>query len=324
MVKEATRTTTAQSPTGIHVANLNIEGYRGIRDLEIPRLGQVNLFAGENGCGKSSLLEAIVWMAAHQGVEHSHDHLHVESIARDEPEIDFYKDSPSKLGESIDSLGQHYIEGTKIEYVGKDRPHFSRKHDELFHHSEHGISPPRSDDANEFHPSVIRAGQIAEPDLADIRYELVSQRGTGLRHDCLMAVMRNGDSFPIAGLGAGARHMMAIMSALANAPTKEGVKPVFLVDEIDEGLHRRIHVDFWRLLISEAIDRVVQIFATTHSLDCVKGFAYAGREYPERSAWFFRLEKEKDSEHPSNGKTYAVGYSPGVLLSSIENSFDPR
>lgn len=38
---------------------LQIEGYRGIRQLQLPRLEQVNLFVGVNNAGKTSLLEAV-------------------------------------------------------------------------------------------------------------------------------------------------------------------------------------------------------------------------------------------------------------------------
>jgi ABC-type branched-subunit amino acid transport system ATPase component len=39
--------------------DLTVEGYRGIRHLQLPELGRVNLFVGKNNAGKSSLLEAI-------------------------------------------------------------------------------------------------------------------------------------------------------------------------------------------------------------------------------------------------------------------------
>ena len=41
------------------LSKLRIDGFRGIRDLEIDRLSQVNLIVGDNNCGKTSMLEAI-------------------------------------------------------------------------------------------------------------------------------------------------------------------------------------------------------------------------------------------------------------------------
>ncbi|MFN0103206.1 MAG: AAA family ATPase [Bryobacteraceae bacterium] len=39
--------------------DLLIEGYRGLRRLELKQLGNVNLFVGQNGVGKTSVLEAV-------------------------------------------------------------------------------------------------------------------------------------------------------------------------------------------------------------------------------------------------------------------------
>ncbi len=39
--------------------DLSIQGYRGIKDLSIPRLGRVTLITGKNNTGKSSILEAL-------------------------------------------------------------------------------------------------------------------------------------------------------------------------------------------------------------------------------------------------------------------------
>ena len=49
---------TAKSTLGLHLPELAIKGFRGIEDLVIPELGRVTLIAGENGVGKTTVLEA--------------------------------------------------------------------------------------------------------------------------------------------------------------------------------------------------------------------------------------------------------------------------
>ena len=48
----------------LHLPTLVIEGFRGIRSLELPRLGRVTLLAGENGVGKTTVLDAARFYAA--------------------------------------------------------------------------------------------------------------------------------------------------------------------------------------------------------------------------------------------------------------------
>ena len=44
----------------IYIQNLYIRSFRGIRDLEVERLNHINLIVGDNNCGKTSVLEAIL------------------------------------------------------------------------------------------------------------------------------------------------------------------------------------------------------------------------------------------------------------------------
>lgn len=49
---------------GLHLPTLAINGFRGIRELSISRLGRVTLLTGDNGVGKTTVLEAVRVFAA--------------------------------------------------------------------------------------------------------------------------------------------------------------------------------------------------------------------------------------------------------------------
>ena len=48
----------------LHLPSLTIKGFRGINELSISRLGRVTLIAGQNGVGKTTLLDAVRLFAA--------------------------------------------------------------------------------------------------------------------------------------------------------------------------------------------------------------------------------------------------------------------
>lgn len=54
-----TNISAATAPRATHLGDLRIQGFRGIRDLAIDRLGQVTLIAGMNGVGKTTVLDAV-------------------------------------------------------------------------------------------------------------------------------------------------------------------------------------------------------------------------------------------------------------------------
>ncbi len=62
--------------------------------------------------------------------------------------------------------------------------------------------------------------------------------------------------------------MLVMASELANASGG-----VFLADEVESGLHVSVMEAMWRMLIQTAVAADVQIFATTHSDDCLRGLA---------------------------------------------------
>ena len=73
---------------------------------------------------------------------------------------------------------------------------------------------------------------------------------------------------PIGSMGDGMWRMLAMAIAIVRA--KGGV---LLVDEIDTGLHYTAMASMWRLIYKAAAENNVQVFATTHSYDCVQSLA---------------------------------------------------
>ena len=80
---------------------------------------------------------------------------------------------------------------------------------------------------------------------------------------------------PIGNYGHGLRHLLALRLALVSA-----TDGYLLIDEIDSGLHWTVLEDVWRLLVEVADRCNVQIFATTHSHDCIRGLGTLVRSRP--------------------------------------------
>jgi len=81
---------------------------------------------------------------------------------------------------------------------------------------------------------------------------------------------------PLGSLGDGIRRLLALAICVANA--KEGV---LLVDEIDTGLHYTTLESMWRVVVETARRLNVQIFATSHSNDCVQALASLQSDEPD-------------------------------------------
>lgn len=81
---------------------------------------------------------------------------------------------------------------------------------------------------------------------------------------------------PMGSMGDGFRHFLTLCLALTHA---EG--GCLLVDEIDTGLHYSVLPDMWKLIVETSKANDIQVFATTHSFDCVNGLAVLCRRNPD-------------------------------------------
>ncbi|HEU0001342.1 MAG TPA: ATP-binding protein, partial [Ktedonobacteraceae bacterium] len=92
------------------------------------------------------------------------------------------------------------------------------------------------------------------------------------------------EPLPLRSLGDGMQRMLGIALAIANA--KDGI---LLVDEIENGIHYSVQPELWQLIFQLAHRLNVQVFATTHSWDCIEGFQKAAQENTEEEGMLVRL-----------------------------------
>ena len=117
---------------------------------------------------------------------------------------------------------------------------------------------------------------------------------------------------PLNSLGDGAIRLFGFALALANS--RGGF---LLIDEAENGIYRSLQRDFWRMVLETAERNNVQVIATTHSWDCVEGFARAAAELDQIDGLLMRLDRER-------GDLRAVNYSKEGLLAAAEQGIEVR
>ncbi len=346
--------------------SLEIRGFRAFDQLQIDRLGRVNLIVGKNNVGKSCLLEALR-LYAHHGAPQT---LLRTLDARDEL-------GEVREGDSVESyiraLG-HLFYGWRIfrEYGRTDEFIISplkSKHSRLvistawYYPDQNGgrnvlrhIDPRQpllidvepedtlpgldikfgeenllSVPLNRFFTGIpysllrgslqidevpcrfISSDGLSHRNLADLWDDIALQPeesdvldgldilspdierlnllGHGERRSERIPMVRIKEApmpIPLRSLGEGMNRLFGILLALANA--KHGL---LLIDEVDSGLHYTVHKDLWRLIFQIAQRLDVQVFATTHSWDCIAGFQQSAQELAQETGMLIRLENRQ-------------------------------
>lgn len=143
---------------------------------------------------------------------------------------------------------------------------------------------------------AIRALRIIEPNV-----DRIAAVGSGsIRpsgRDIVVRMMEGGEPVPLGSLGEGMRRLLGVSLSLAGC-----ANGILLADEIDTGLHYGTLEKMWRLVIEAAKKLNIQVFATTHSSDCVRAFGQLCHTDPGLSE-HVRLHRIEGTE----GK--AVAYS---------------
>lgn len=136
--------------------------------------------------------------------------------------------------------------------------------------------------------SVVEALHIIAPEVKRLSF-LGSQDG---RYDRIPVARIEGFSepVPLRSMGEGMNRILGVALALVNS--RNGV---LLIDEIESGLHYTVQTNIWRLIFQIAHRLNVQVFATTHSWDCIEAFQRAAVEDVKEEGLLIRLER-KDSE----------------------------
>ena len=94
---------------------------------------------------------------------------------------------------------------------------------------------------------------------------------------------------PISLLGGGMTNLLQIIVTMGQAKN-----PILLIDEIENGIYRRLLPTLWESLGKYADKFNCQIIATTHSTECVEA-AYQGLASTPQDLQYIRLDRENDT-----------------------------
>lgn len=119
---------------------------------------------------------------------------------------------------------------------------------------------------------------------------------------------------PLRAMGDGmARVLQLILSALRAG---DGL---LLVDEFENGLHYSVQAKVWEMLFSLAQTKGLQIFATTHSNDCVRAFSQVALANTEVDGKLLKLERM-----PDDGRTVVATLGEDDLSNLLDAGIDVR
>ena len=343
---------------------LHIRNYRIFKDLKIDQLRRINLIAGSNNSGKTSLMEAIFLLAGGRAEMALNGH-----IARVDLEPGFRRVGDNfwkpffadlDMNRAIEMEGLHDVHGRLALKITSGRQQVSKilvdatdgyaatnlpnEHTLFFEYSS-----PSGDTITSYIQEIGTKIKGEQPDI-DVPFKtaIVLSRLPDSKEDArLLANLRRqkrerlllealrviepklqsveessasgtpmiwgdiglSELVPLAVMGEGMSRIARLV--LAISAVEDGV---VLVDEIENGIHHSVLLKVWRAIDSVAKQFNTQIFATTHSFECVSA---AHESLCEDDFRLHRLEANADGNR-------CVTYDPETIGAALDFNLEVR
>jgi AAA15 family ATPase/GTPase len=289
------------------IKNIDIETFKCFSNFSASGFCHVNLIGGKNNIGKTALLEALLLGIYSSSVTSLTNALCTISARRQYPNhkkeniLKYLEDYTNiKVEIEASSLESIYFENIKKE-LGSEfffkTNHWKsgiRKYDfyknMLFENQfDKGaiITPVRvgsSKDLNYFYQKIQEEDREAEVnqyikefDSSLDGFKFINQ---------VAKVKKNKKYHNLSNFGDGLKSYISIILAIYSC--KNGV---LLIDEVENGIHYTQLNRLWEIILTTSKNSNCQIFATTHSKECIEAFNQVQLESGSFSSTYFELYK---------------------------------
>ncbi len=325
---------------------LALKSFRGLRTVELNDLKHLNLIIGGNNVGKTSILEALVLLYGNHTELSRLPTLFRWGTGRDDVRGNFWPllaRDRSFEGFLLESADAKVI--AQRDPVSDDgwllwRSHPSTKQSQpvpilRLDCDEKGCLLAAIDDVSQslaiitadFPNPATTTGRYRKlldkhpvrcRQLLEILQAALEPRTKALRllpsasPDCaenLIIEMDSGSALPLSQMGQGFTRCFHLLCEILLGESR-----IVLIDEIESGLYHASLQPLWSGLLPLLKSLDVQVFATTHSLECMQAAARADRSTESDAVSFIRLDRHiQNAEH-----IHAVVFSADTLQAAAD------
>jgi AAA15 family ATPase/GTPase len=333
--------------------SLSIKNYRNLENFKIDSVDQINLITGKNNTGKSTILEAIATYASKGDIENllailkrrgelleddldiknrkilsfasffnnrKYDFTKDEEIIISEIAIGNYVHS-MKYGKEEKTLRIYFRNNSESKIYAIDEPAYFYKNPDVKSDNFQLVTSGEINNSigavlfdkivlTERENYVINALKIIEHEAERIAF---INEEKSVKRKPVIKLSNASDTIPLQSMGDGINRILTIILAAVNCENG-----YLLIDEFENGLHYSVQEKLWKIIFKLAKDLNIQVFATTHSNDCINSFSKVlNEENNEVTGKLIRLEN-------IDGEIKPAEYSPDELRIANKHNIETR
>ena len=333
------------------IKNIEIKNFKCFKDFKAEGFGRVNLIGGKNNVGKSTFLEALYINTNTDQTKFFLNALLKIAMKRD----NFFLANSAKSGISflktifyLKSIVSQRYKTNVLSYINtnKNQINFNFREDIVGLKIEYSINQENKDSVNislnDIKSLFFDSELVTNPKVHFLRPMGLSnyninkfyvniqklEKETQLNEklnlfdksiqkfkilDGEPQVLSNEDYISVTQLGDGIKKLINIFIAIYSA--KDGT---LFLDELDSGMHYTMIDELWEIILTISKEQNVQVFATTHSKECIESYARVAKKLEDEEITFIELGKNKEDE------LKAMVYSYDWFIDEVEQNHEVR
>ena len=159
---------------------------------------------------------------------------------------------------------------------------------------------------------VLEALQLIEPNVHAMRF--ISDPSSTSNRMSMVRLKGEANPVPLASMGDGMSRILQLILKLLSA--RNGF---LLIDEFENGLHFSVQEKVWGMIFKLANDLDIQVFASTHSWDCIESFTKVAVEDTDTEGVLLKLARSR-----LTGKVVARVYDEADLQTITASELEIR
>ncbi|CAA6815165.1 MAG: Unknown protein [uncultured Sulfurovum sp.] len=257
------------------IKNIEIKNFKCFEDFKAEGFGRVNLIGGKNNVGKTAFMEACYINNSKKNLNHMIRIRYVSDIL-----LDLWSEIGKKfinnfIKEEIENYDNNQIktnvDDLKVNIVFKSSNKASKsEYDNLYSLI---IDNELEDKVDHY---------LQEFDSSIEKFRIKKSKPYCQKNGEFYSLNEFGD-----GLG---KFLYFIMFFLVNE------KSIVLIDELENGIHYTNLDKLWKIILSISKQQNVQVFATTHSKECIESYARVAKKLEDEEIGFIELGRNKKNK----------------------------
>jgi len=304
------------------IKNIEIKNFKCFENFTAEGFGRVNLIGGKNNVGKTAFMEAVYVNV------YSYKSNNNPSMALSDIVFDRY--NQVILQDLLLEKGKYYI-SKEIEkkIIAFNKAHitsniqdinYSYKENDLNIRDKKnlvkyflGNNPTTNDKLEESYGKIIELEleQNIDELIKNIDPNIKSFRIINSQPKCNF--MNDSTFFDIHELGDGLYKYISILFSLFICKNS-----YLFIDEIDNGIHYTNLDKLWEIILTISKQQNVQVFATTHSKECIESYARVAKKLGDEEITFIELGRNDDN------KITSIVYDFEAFMNEVEQNQEIR